>query len=42
MPIGIYIELQNLTADTYAAVNARLSGSGRPTWANVPRCVPRR
>lgn len=24
MPIGIYIELQNLTADTYAAINARL------------------
>ena len=24
MPIGIYLEIQNLNADTYAAINARL------------------
>lgn len=30
MPIGIYIEAQNLTADTYAAINARLGDLDTP------------
>ncbi len=30
MPIGIYIELQNLDADKYAAINARLSDLDDP------------
>ena len=30
MPIGIYFEAQNLTADAYAAINARLGDLDNP------------
>ena len=30
MPIGIYFEAQNLTADAYAAINARLGDLDDP------------
>jgi hypothetical protein len=31
MPIGIYLEIENLNADTYAAINKRLGTMDNPT-----------